>query len=110
MNNNYTAGPVGVSIFIGRLPVRGPSRVAYGKIARFRESARNCLKRADLSFASPYAYFTVLKKGDSRGIVSPVFEALQAVHHDGNGIPAADIADYPAHIANLICFSFYLFF
>src|SRR5208283_316418 len=98
MNNNYTAGPVGVGIFIGRFAVRGPSRVAYGKIARFRESACNCLKRADLAFASFDAYFIILKKGNARGIVSSVFEALQAVHHDGNGIPAADVTDYPAHI------------
>ena len=89
---------VRVGVFLGGTAVRGPARVADAEGAIDRVHADGFFEVAQLALgAADGELFVVAVDRESRGIVSAIFEALQAVQNDRNGAMGTDVADNSTH-------------
>ncbi len=90
---------MGMGIGLRRFAMRGPTRVAHadraGQMAIFKLGSQG----GNLAFIPHPIEFLIFNDGNASGVISPVFQPLQAANQDGNCCTFANIANDAAHNA-----------
>ena len=88
-------------VFFGGAPVRGPARVADAVDSIERSGANRLFEIAQLAGRAPDLELAVVANDrDSGGIISAIFQALEAVEDEGHNTLRADVADDAAHLSS----------
>ena len=97
--NGPGAVAMGVGIDFRRFAVGGPSRMADAEAAGQRACFEGFLQVRQPAQAFAYRQRAVgAADGHSGGIISPVFQALQAFQEQGNRVFGSHVSDNAAHI------------
>src|SRR5690349_3176960 len=95
---------VRVRVVFGRAPMRRPPGVADADRAGHRLVAERRLERLDPADRAPNLKPATIENRDTRGIVTAILEALQAIHDDADRALVTDVADDAAHtLTVLLC-------
>ena len=88
---------MGVGVLLCGGAVGGPAGVGdtdgslYGIVFELR------FQGADFTGSAYGGNFSMVDEGNSRAVVTAVFQFLQTAHEDGQGFTLTDIGDYSAH-------------
>ena len=88
-----------VRVLFGGPSVRSPSRVPDSVAAIHRNHADGVFQVAQFALGAAHRQLLVVTiDGDAGGVVSPVFQPLQALQNNRHGLVPADIAHDSAHL------------
>jgi hypothetical protein len=90
-------GRVRMRVVFGRAAVRRPTRMADTDRAVERLARQPCLEIPELALGAPPRQLAALERGDARGIVAAIFEALERLDELRRRRLTADDPDNPAH-------------
>ncbi len=100
MHHHDVAGAVamGMGVFLGGTPMRGPAGMADPVRTVHRIQAYAVFQVAQFAGSAAHAERAILvQHGESRRVVTSVLQAAQTVQNDGNRFALSDIADNSAH-------------
>ena len=88
---------VGVGILFCGGSVGGPAGVCDADVALYGGFLELRFQGANFTGCADGGDFPVVDKGDSRTVVSSVFQFLQTAHKNGKSFALTDVGDYSAH-------------
>jgi hypothetical protein len=97
MYDYHPAGSMGMGVVPGWSPVGGPSGVADSQVARDRVLGEQILEDADFTLGPPNVYPIAIMHGNTCGIVSAIFESLEAFKEDVGSGGSSDVPDDATH-------------
>ena len=95
-------GGVRMGVVLGRPAVGRPAGVADADGARQRLARKPLLQVLELALGAPPRQHAVLERGDARGIVAAIFEALERIDQLRRGRLTADDSDNAAHAGRTV--------
>ena len=97
VDDGDVVGRMRMRVVLGRLAVGGPARVSDAGMARERLGPQARLEILQLAFGAAALEMVAFQRGDARGIVAAIFEALERIHQLLRDRAAPENADNAAH-------------
>ena len=95
-------GGVRMGVVLGRPAVGRPAGVADADGPQQRLAGETRFQILQLALGAPPRQHAVLERGDARGIIAAVFEALERIDQLRRGRLLADDTDNPAHAGRTV--------
>ena len=95
-------GGVRMGIVLGRAAMGRPAGVADADGSQQRLAGEPRFQILELALGAPPRQHAVLERGDARGIIAAVFEALERIDQLRRSCLLADDSDNPAHAGRTV--------
>ena len=93
-----------VRVRVTRLAMGRPARVGDAQRPLQRFARQDALEGGDLPHTPAHLEAAVVNHRHARRVVAPIFEPLEPVHENRDGVPATDVSDDSTHgICRLVC-------
>ena len=98
VHNGHDTGRVGVGIVRCRTSVGRPTRVGNSRIPVNRVGKLDLFEVLQLALSASTKNFSFVDDGDTRGVISPVFQSTQALNQAVRGQARACNSDNSTHV------------